>query len=120
MPEGPEIRRAADRVAKVVAGSPLSRVEFAFGRLKPYEDELLGQRVQAEHLPSHVRKPAKIRRHLEKTERGSHRLGGQAGVGHGDLLGLDFARFEDEVDPGVRVIAPPSTCAFPGGRAALP
>ena len=47
MPEGPEIRRAADRVATVVVGQPLTGVEFAFARLKSFEQELLGQMVTA-------------------------------------------------------------------------
>ena len=47
MPEGPEIRRAADRVADAVVGCPLVCVGFAFERLRVYEDELLGQRVTA-------------------------------------------------------------------------
>ena len=37
MPEGPEIRIAADQVAKAVQGIPLDEVYFAFPRLKAYE-----------------------------------------------------------------------------------
>lgn len=40
MPEGPEIRRAADGVERAVKGRRLSEVYFAFERLKNYEDEL--------------------------------------------------------------------------------
>jgi endonuclease-8 len=47
VPEGPEIRRAADRVAAAVLGPPLGEVYFAFDHLKPYEAALTGQRVRA-------------------------------------------------------------------------
>ncbi|MEM9865806.1 MAG: endonuclease VIII [Myxococcota bacterium] len=40
MPEGPEIRRAADRVARAVAGRAPDEVFFAFPHLKPYSEEL--------------------------------------------------------------------------------
>lgn len=46
MPEGPEIRRAADRLAAAVTGEELTRAWFAFPRLKPYESALAGQRVE--------------------------------------------------------------------------
>ena len=46
MPEGPEIRRAADRVAKAIEGRNADEVFFAFVRLKPFEDELRGRRVE--------------------------------------------------------------------------
>ena len=42
MPEGPEIRRAADRLERVLVGRSLDRVFFAFEGLKCYEDELVG------------------------------------------------------------------------------
>lgn len=45
MPEGPEIRRAADALAAAVVGKPLRQVWFAFAELKPYEPQLLGQRI---------------------------------------------------------------------------
>ncbi len=45
MPEGPEIRRAADRVARAIGGRIADGVFFAFDRLKPYEAELAGRRV---------------------------------------------------------------------------
>ncbi|MGB7489215.1 MAG: endonuclease VIII [Thermoanaerobaculia bacterium] len=45
MPEGPEIRRAADRVGAAVGGQIADDVFFAFARLKPFERQLIGQRV---------------------------------------------------------------------------
>jgi len=45
MPEGPEIRLAADKVAKVLVGEPVTAVEFAFPRLQEFSRRLLGQRV---------------------------------------------------------------------------
>lgn len=45
MPEGPEIRRAADRLAKILVGRPLERVTFAFTHLKHYEPELTAAQV---------------------------------------------------------------------------
>lgn len=45
MPEGPEIRRAADRLATAVAGQALRRAEFAFPQLKRFERELPGSRI---------------------------------------------------------------------------
>jgi endonuclease-8 len=47
MPEGPEIRIAADRVADAVVGKRVHRVYFAFDRLKCHERRLEGRRVQA-------------------------------------------------------------------------
>lgn len=47
MPEGPEIRRAADRVARAIAGREATRVEFAFPRLRRFGRQLSGQRVSA-------------------------------------------------------------------------
>ncbi|MBE9156146.1 endonuclease VIII [Nodosilinea sp. LEGE 06152] len=47
MPEGPEIRRAADKIQRAIAGEVASDVFFAFDRLKPYEDELVGHTVTA-------------------------------------------------------------------------
>ncbi|QIZ51944.1 endonuclease VIII [Dickeya zeae] len=46
MPEGPEIRRAADRLAAAVVGKTLTGVWFAFPTLKPYEAKLVGERVE--------------------------------------------------------------------------
>ncbi|QKO12994.1 Endonuclease 8 [Dickeya solani] len=44
MPEGPEIRRAADRLVAAVVGKTLTGVWFAFPELKPYEATLMGNR----------------------------------------------------------------------------
>lgn len=46
VPEGPEIRRAADRVAAAIEGKTAEDVFFAFEHLKPYEQVLAGQRVE--------------------------------------------------------------------------
>ena len=45
MPEGPEIRRAADRVAKAVAGRELAVVTFAFQHLRAFEGQLTDAEV---------------------------------------------------------------------------
>lgn len=42
MPEGPEIRLAADKIAEVLVGQSLKKVSFAFERLKPFEPQLTG------------------------------------------------------------------------------
>ncbi|MCP1374510.1 endonuclease VIII [Dyella lutea] len=47
MPEGPEIRRAADALAKAVAGEPLVRAWFAPPALKRHEKTLAGRRIEA-------------------------------------------------------------------------
>lgn len=47
MPEGPEIRKAADRLERAIAHQPVTQVFFAFDHLKPYEDKLAASRVQA-------------------------------------------------------------------------
>ncbi len=47
MPEGPEIRRAADAVADCIVGRVASEVWFAFERLKPFEAQLSGVEVCA-------------------------------------------------------------------------
>lgn len=47
MPEGPEIRRAADRLAAAVVGEPLVRARFAFPALKRHERGLTGRRIEA-------------------------------------------------------------------------
>jgi endonuclease-8 len=47
MPEGPEIRRAADEIAAAIAGQEVEEVFFAFEQLKPYEATLAGKRVSA-------------------------------------------------------------------------
>lgn len=46
MPEGPEIRRAADRIAAVLVGRQLEAVWFGLPRLHRFSDELSGSRVK--------------------------------------------------------------------------
>jgi endonuclease VIII len=45
MPEGPEIKRAADKIAKAIAHQPITSLFFAFSHLKPYEKTLQNQTV---------------------------------------------------------------------------
>ena len=45
MPEGPEIRRAADNLEAAIKGKPLTDVWFAFPQLKPYQSQLIGQQL---------------------------------------------------------------------------
>ncbi|MEO1790912.1 MAG: endonuclease VIII [Cyanobacteria bacterium J06629_19] len=45
MPEGPEIRIAADKIQRAVRPRPTTEVFFAFDHLKPFESELTGCRV---------------------------------------------------------------------------
>ena len=47
MPEGPEIRRAADRLAAAVTKDPLVTAEFAFPGLKRFERDLVGRRIES-------------------------------------------------------------------------
>lgn len=47
MPEGPEIRRAADRLAAAVAGQRLVLAWFAFPALKRWEKPLVGCRIES-------------------------------------------------------------------------
>ena len=47
MPEGPEIRRAADRVAAVIEGRTAEHVQFGLARLKRFEKRLTGRRVDS-------------------------------------------------------------------------
>jgi endonuclease-8 len=47
MPEGPEIRRTADRLAEAVVGAPLVSAFFAFPALKRHETSLRGKCVVA-------------------------------------------------------------------------
>ncbi|NZA27554.1 endonuclease VIII [Luteimonas sp. SJ-92] len=47
MPEGPEIRRAADRLAAAVVGQPLVSAWFAFPALKRHQRALRGRLVEA-------------------------------------------------------------------------
>lgn len=45
MPEGPEIRKAADSLEKAIAHVPVEAVFFAFDHLKPFQAKLEGQTV---------------------------------------------------------------------------
>jgi endonuclease VIII len=45
MPEGPEIRRAADKIAKAIVNQPVSELYFAFDHLKRFEAQLQGQKI---------------------------------------------------------------------------
>jgi len=45
MPEGPEIRRAADSLEAAIKGKTLTDVWFAFPQLKAFETQLVGQTV---------------------------------------------------------------------------
>jgi endonuclease-8 len=47
MPEGPEIRRAADRIEAALARRTITALTFAFADLKPWERRLRGRRVAA-------------------------------------------------------------------------
>lgn len=47
MPEGPEIRRAADRLAKVLVGTKIAEVYFAFPALRKFEKRITGSTVVA-------------------------------------------------------------------------
>ena len=46
MPEGPEIRYAANKLDRALAGRRAREVFFAFERLKPFEEELRGRKVR--------------------------------------------------------------------------
>lgn len=46
MPEGPEIRRAADKLEAAVLNKALTEVWFAFHELKPFESMLIGEKVE--------------------------------------------------------------------------
>ena len=46
MPEGPEIRRAADKLEAAVGGEPLTEAWFAFEELKPFEAMLKGKTIE--------------------------------------------------------------------------
>jgi len=45
LPEGPEIRRAADELAAAVADQQVTKIFFAFEHLKPYANQLQGETV---------------------------------------------------------------------------
>ncbi len=42
MPEGPEIRIAADKIQRAIRPRPTTEVFFAFDHLKPFESDLAG------------------------------------------------------------------------------
>jgi endonuclease-8 len=47
MPEGPEIRRAADRIARVLVGKPVVSIEFGLPELRRFRRRLEGRTVTA-------------------------------------------------------------------------
>jgi len=47
VPEGPEIRRSADRIEAALAGRPVSRIQFAFPKLRRHAPVLTGSSVTA-------------------------------------------------------------------------
>ncbi len=47
MPEGPEIRLAADKIARILVDQPLRRIEFTLPALRDRSDELDGARITA-------------------------------------------------------------------------
>ncbi|PSN18303.1 endonuclease VIII [filamentous cyanobacterium CCP5] len=47
MPEGPEIRKAADRLEAAIVDQPAVEVFFAFDHLKPYEAKLTGCTIKS-------------------------------------------------------------------------
>lgn len=47
MPEGPDIKRAADKIATALVQSPVKEIWFAFDRLKHYEAVLTEQKIIA-------------------------------------------------------------------------
>ena len=47
MPEGPEIRLAADEIASALVGQTVERIEFSFEHLKRFEPELTARKIIA-------------------------------------------------------------------------
>jgi endonuclease VIII len=47
MPEGPEIKQAADAIARAIVQKPLTNISFAFERLQPYEERLVQGQIWA-------------------------------------------------------------------------
>lgn len=47
MPEGPEIKQAADAVARAIVQKPLIHIAFAFEHLQPYETMLVNEQIWA-------------------------------------------------------------------------
>ena len=46
MPEGPEIRKAADKIERAIKAKVTDEIFFAFEHLKPYEQTLIGRKVR--------------------------------------------------------------------------
>ena len=46
MPEGPEIRRAADRISKVVVGRPCLESAFLYPSIIEHQELIEGARIQ--------------------------------------------------------------------------
>ena len=46
MPEGPEIQRAANRIAKALVGKTLDNVEFHYKTVEGLEHDFLGKEVE--------------------------------------------------------------------------
>ena len=47
MPEGPEIRRAADALSDAIAGLSIDHVRLPYHRLRPFGPRFRGQRIKA-------------------------------------------------------------------------
>ena len=47
MPEGPEIKRSADKIAAAIAHRPIKEIFFAFDHLKPYAEKLESRQIIA-------------------------------------------------------------------------
>ena len=47
MPEGPEIRKAADKVAQTIVGKEVIKLEFGLSQLKKWEPDFTGLQVKA-------------------------------------------------------------------------
>ncbi|MEZ4764714.1 MAG: hypothetical protein R3C26_16515 [Calditrichia bacterium] len=47
MPEGPEIKIAADKIAAAISGCEVQEIFFAFEHLKPFEAQFAGQTIRA-------------------------------------------------------------------------
>lgn len=47
MPEGPEIKRSADKIADAIAHRPVQEIFFAFDHLKPHAETLTGRQIIA-------------------------------------------------------------------------
>ena len=59
MPEGPEIRRAADRLSRVLCGQLLINIYFYSEELKAFEKILEGSRVEGAVSYTHLTLPTK-------------------------------------------------------------